>query len=273
MTEAVDIAVQCDGVIQIYEGATGPTMALRGVDLAVDRGTLVALRGPSGSGKSTLLRLLAGAELPTAGAIHVMGISPATMDGRERSRFLRHRIAYIFQHAPDNVIAELTVAENIAVAARVRGVSRRLANEAVDAIPLLAAARRTPAHRLTLGRQQCLSFVMATVGRPDLVIADEPSAQMDGEEANALLAAMRNAADDGITSMFATHDPLFLAAVDRTVEMRGGRVVAEQYGAGARFVRADNGGWIPLPAGYDERLPRGTATVAWEADHFTVRPS
>lgn len=273
MTEPADQAVYCDGVVHIYEATTGPTMALRGVDLTIARGALVALRGPSGSGKSTLLRLLAGAELPTAGTIRVMGTSLTDLDARHRSRFLRHRLSYVFQHAPDNVIADLTVAENVAVAARLRGVGSQPFEHAAAAMSILTPLANHRVRDLSLGRQQCLSYIMATVGEPSLVIADEPSAQMDDDEATALLAGMRAAADRGVTTIFATHDPLFLAAVDRTIEMRTGRIVAEQRPDGSTVISADHGGWIPLPADFAARLPTRTATVNWDSDHYRIDPT
>ncbi len=265
-------AVTCSEVFHIYDASTTPTVALRGVDFTIRQGSLVALRGPSGSGKSTLLRLLAGAELPTAGKITVAGTSVASLDIGPRTRFLRHRISYIFQHAPDNVLANLSVAQNIAVAARLRnGAARPYADE-VESMPLLLAHRDTPAGSLSLGRQQCLSFVMATVGAPALVVADEPSSQMDDEEAHALLAAMQAMSAQGIASIFATHDPMFLDAVDRTIDMRRGRVAADHRRDEPTLARIDSGGWIPLPNDHTDRLPNNTATVDWSDDHYEVRP-
>ena len=111
-----------------------------------------------------------------------------------------------------------------------------------------------------------------TVGGPELVIADEPSAQMDDAEAGALLVAMRVAASKGITSIFATHDPLFLSAVDRMIEMRAGRIVAERHGAGMTLARVDSGGWIPLPNDYAARLPDRLISAEWADGHYEVRP-
>ena len=273
MAEAVsEMAIECSGVVQIYATAAGPTMALRGIDLSIERGTLVALRGPSGSGKSTLLRLLAGAEVQSAGAVSILGVPVLALEGRDRARFLRHRISYIFQHAPDNLVLELSTAENLALAARLRGAEPRAFDDEIESMPLLAGTSTLSPHSLSLGQQQCLSFLMATVGGPELVIADEPSAQMDDTEAAALLAAMRAAASKGITSIFATHDPLFLSAVDRMIEMRAGRIVAERDGTGPTVSRVDAGGWVPLPNDFGARLPDRVVTTQWTDDHYEVRP-
>jgi putative ABC transport system ATP-binding protein len=265
-------AVDCRNVIQIYPASTGPSVALRGVDLSIERGHLVALRGPSGSGKSTLLRLLAGAEVPSAGTVSILGVPLSDLSGRHRARFLKRKVSYIFQHAPDNIVGELTVEANLAIAARLRGARPRPFSEQAEAVPLLLGKEDWPAHELPLGQQQCLSFLMATVGSPDLVIADEPSAQMDETEAAALLLAMQASAAHGVTCVFATHDPLFLAAVDRMIEMRFGRVVAERDAAGTTYVRIDDGGWIPLPTELPARFPDRTAVGVWERDHYEARP-
>jgi putative ABC transport system ATP-binding protein len=273
MADAVsEMAVECSGVVHIYNPAAGPTMALRGVDLSIKRGTLVALRGPSGSGKSTLLRLLAGAEVPSAGSVSILGVPLLALQGRDRARFLRHRISYIFQHAPDNIVLELSTEENLSLAARLRGAEPRVFADEIESMPLLAGTSDMSPHLLSLGQQQCLSFLMATVGEPELIIADEPSAQMDEAEAAALLGAMRAAASKGITSIFATHDPLFLSAVDRMFEMRAGRIVAEREGAGPTIARVDAGGWVPLPNDFGARLAGRVVTAQWTDDHYEVRP-
>jgi putative ABC transport system ATP-binding protein len=216
------------GLAKTYDGDGIEVLALRGVDLDVGAGELVALMGPSGCGKSTLLHLLAGFDRPTAGSValgdrRVEGLSEA-----EWAVLRRREIGFVFQFF--NLVQTLTVAENVELPARLVGASRREARrrreELLDRLDVSVRADALPS-RLSGGQQQRVALARALVNRPRLLLADEPTGNLDSDNAREVVALLRDLAGEGQTVLLATHDPRVAASADRVLQLRDGLLVDE----------------------------------------------
>ncbi|RBY92559.1 ABC transporter ATP-binding protein [Blastococcus sp. TF02A-30] len=251
-------AAVCEGLVRIYWSPSGEAHALKGVDAVIPAGRLTAITGPSGSGKSSLLRILAAQDRPTAGRAEVAG-QPLTGLSAHRLRALRRRsIGYVFPRPPQNLLAHLTGREHLALAARFRGVPRaEAASQADRLMELLGIAERADhlPGQLSGGEQQRLAFAQAVIGRPALVVADEPTSELDSRTAADLLAAVRELTRTGTTVVMATHDAQAAAAADQVIHLRSGAVAHEEVG-GRRLAVIDGDGRIQLP---EEALARFTA--------------
>jgi ABC-type lipoprotein export system ATPase subunit len=217
--------VVCTNVVRTYRVGDSTVPALRGVNLSLPRGTLTALVGPSGSGKSTLLRLLACLDRPDEGRIEIDGTNVARLSRRGRVRMRRRRLGFMFQSPPDNLLGYLTVREHLELGARLRGLRRR--DTQVDGLlarlGLADRARHRPA-QLSGGEQQRVAIAFAAVGPPALLVADEPTGQLDHTTVDSVLDALAALAEAGVAVVAATHDPAVARRADRVVYMRDGRV-------------------------------------------------
>jgi putative ABC transport system ATP-binding protein len=211
--------VECEAVIRRYRGVT----ALDGVSLTLARGEFTALVGPSGSGKTTLLRLLACLDRADEGTVRLDGTEVTGLSGRRRARLRRHRLGIVFQSPPDNLLPYLTVREHLRLGAQLRGVPDEDPQELLAALSLSKRAGHRPAE-LSGGEQQRVAIAFAAVGRPALLLADEPTGQLDHVAAATVLDAFRALTDLGVTVIAATHDPAVSAAADRVVTMRDGLI-------------------------------------------------
>ncbi|MFE2540507.1 ABC transporter ATP-binding protein [Actinacidiphila glaucinigra] len=202
--------------------------ALRGVDLDVHAGELVAVMGPSGSGKSTLLAIAGGLDTPTSGTVTVEDTELTTASRRELAALRRRRIGYVFQDY--NLIPALTAAENIALPRELDGVAvRRARTEAVEAlgdVGLEHLADRFP-DEMSGGQQQRVAIARALVGERRLLLADEPTGALDSETGEAVLALLRRRCEGGAAGVLVTHEPRLAAWADRMVFLRDGSVVDE----------------------------------------------
>src|SRR5918996_4570854 len=201
----MDTAARCRGIEKVYRRATGATHALRGIDAEFPRGRLTAVMGPSGSGKSSLLRILSGLDRPTRGTVEIGDVLLSALGPRDRRRFRRQSLAHVFQRASDNLISYLTVAEHFEVSARLRGRIDDGVSEMLEALEIAHRRDNLP-HQLSGGEQQRVAFGQAAIGAPELVVADEPSAELDHESAGALLEVMAQIAHLGTAVIVATHD-------------------------------------------------------------------
>jgi len=222
-----EIAATCRGVVKIYWSATGEVHALKGIDAEFPSGSLTAVVGPSGSGKSSLLRILAALDRATAGGVRVGRRELTALRWDQLQRIRRRIIGYVFQRPSDNLIPYLTVEAHLRLAARIRRPFRRARFDGLLEMLGLERHRDGLPHHLSGGEQQRLAFAQAVVGNPLLVVADEPTAELDSETAQGLLSIMRSLAGRGVALVVATHDPAVIREADRAIYLRHGSVEAE----------------------------------------------
>ena len=231
---AVDLIIQAIGVEKTYDTGKIRVPALRGVDLHVRRGEMVAVMGPSGSGKTTLLNCLSGLDTVDAGAFLIAGRELAKLSDNERSEFRSRHMGFIFQLF--NLIPVLTAVENVELPLLIAGVkpadARRRAMEALEQVGLVRWAGHKPAE-LSGGQQQRVAIARALANQPEIVWADEPTGNLDTQNAEEVLALMRELnRRNGQTFVIVTHDPRIGAACDRVIRMQDGLIVDD--GTGTR---------------------------------------
>jgi putative ABC transport system ATP-binding protein len=222
--------VTCTGLTREYQQGTVTVKALRGVDLTVESGEFTALMGPSGSGKTTLLNLVGALDRPTDGSIVVDGHELGSMSASARSDLRLRRIGFIFQSY--NLIPVLSALENAEFVLQLRGVGRderrQRVLETLAEVGLQGLEHRRPGE-MSGGQQQRVAVARAIAGRPALVLADEPTANLDSHTAQELIDTMaRLNRDHGITFVFATHDPRVMEAARRVVRMVDGRIAQDE---------------------------------------------
>ena len=222
--------VSVKGLTRNYQQGTHTVRALRGVDLQIEPGEFTALMGPSGSGKSTLLNHIGGLDEPTGGAVLVEGKDLAQMSRTARSDMRRDRLGFIFQAY--NLIPVLTAAENAEFVLQLQGKSpaerRKRALETLAAVGLEGMADRRP-NQLSGGQQQRVAVARAIAADPALVLADEPTANLDSKTSDALIETMKRLNEDlGVTFVFATHDPKVMEAARRVIHLVDGEIVEDQ---------------------------------------------
>jgi putative ABC transport system ATP-binding protein len=212
-------------VVKEYPGDP-PVAALAGVSLRIEAGELVAIVGPSGSGKSTLLHVMGTLERPTAGAVRVSGEDTSTLSDKQLSGLRARRLGFVFQQF--FLLDGLSVLDNVADGLLYRGGKlaerRQLAETAIDRVGLAHRRRHRP-NQLSGGEQQRCAIARALAGRPALVMADEPTGNLDTATGASILELLRELHGEGTTILVITHDHDVAAAMDRRVEIRDGRIV------------------------------------------------
>ncbi|WP_395361503.1 ABC transporter ATP-binding protein [Streptomyces sp. YH02] len=218
--------LQLQNLTRVHGAGATEVHALRGIDLAVYPGELVAVMGPSGSGKSTLLTIAGGLDTPTSGHVIVEDTDITTASVKELAALRRRSIGYVFQDY--NLIPALTAAENVALPRELDGTSSRKARvealKALEEMGLGHLADRFP-DEMSGGQQQRVAIARALVGDRRLVLADEPTGALDSETGESVLALLRSRCDAGAAGVLVTHEPRFAAWADRVVFLRDGAIV------------------------------------------------
>jgi ABC-type lipoprotein export system ATPase subunit len=225
-----DWIIQATGVQKVYHTGLVSVPALRGIDLSVRRGEMLAVMGPSGCGKTTLLNCLSGLDTPDQGQIAIEGVSLSGMSDHERTDYRARRMGFVFQFY--NLLPVLSAVENIELPLLVSGVrlreARKRALEALAQVGLAERANHRPSE-LSGGERQRTTIARALVNRPALVWADEPTGDLDSETANEIMDVLVNLnQEQGLTFILVTHDRGVGARCQRIVWMRDGLVVSEQ---------------------------------------------
>ncbi|MGA5217678.1 ABC transporter ATP-binding protein [Streptomyces cinereoruber] len=218
--------LQLKNLTRVHGSGATEVHALRGIDLAVYPGELVAVMGPSGSGKSTLLTIAGGLDSPTSGAVIVEDTDITKVGIKQLAALRRRSIGYVFQDY--NLIPALTAAENVALPRELDGTSARKARvealAALEEMSLGHLADRFP-DEMSGGQQQRVAIARALVGDRRLVLADEPTGALDSETGESVLALLRTRCDAGAAGVLVTHEPRFAAWADRVVFLRDGAIV------------------------------------------------
>lgn len=219
-------AVVLEGVTRRYGSDAGAVLALRGVDCAIDTGEFVALRGRSGSGKTTLLNIVGAIDRPSDGHVEVLGTDLATLDEAGAGEWRRTNLGFVFQS--HGLVASMTAFENVELALRIAGTKRReRKGRAMDHLELVGLADWA-SHRpdeLSGGQRQRVAIARATATEARLVIADEPTGELDVETGADVLAILRSIVDStGATLIVATHDPAVDGYADRAISLRDGAI-------------------------------------------------
>jgi putative ABC transport system ATP-binding protein len=232
-------AVEASGLAKTYLQGETEVHALRGVDLTVERGAFVAIMGPSGSGKSTLLHLVGALDTPTGGSLSVGGRSLDGLDDGELTELRRDHIGFVFQFF--NLLPTLTAEENVLLPALIAGERPARHDSRVagllELVGLSARAGHLPA-QLSGGEQQRISIARALLRDPDLVLADEPTGNLDTKSGATVLDILRRIADDGQTVVMVSHDPNAASRADRVVFLRDGLVAGAVEGGDPEVVVA-----------------------------------
>ena len=225
-----DMPIIASGLTREYRQGDVVVHALRGLDISFRAAEFTALVGPSGSGKSTLLNLLGCLDSPTSGSIQISGRDVVGMSRSESAQFRLHHIGFVFQAY--NLIPVLTAYENAEYTLLLRGVPKPERTERVTAllerVGLADMMHRRP-HELSGGQQQRVAVVRAIAARPTFVLADEPTANLDSQTSAELLDLMYELnAENGVTFLFASHDPLVVQRATRVVRLLDGKMVDDE---------------------------------------------
>ncbi|TQL02767.1 ABC transporter ATP-binding protein [Cellulomonas sp. SLBN-39] len=220
------VLVALRGVGRVHGTGPAAVRALRGVDLEVHAGELVAVMGPSGSGKSTLLNVAGALDTPTSGRVVIDGEDVTAFDERRRAALRRRAVGFVFQDL--NLVPALTVAENVALPRELDGVAPRPARAealaALDEVGTAALADRYP-DDLSGGQRQRVAIARALIGPRRVVLADEPTGALDSATGEEVMRVLRRRIDAGSAGLLVTHEPRFAAWADRTVFLRDGVLV------------------------------------------------
>ncbi|MFE2189548.1 ABC transporter ATP-binding protein [Streptomyces olivaceus] len=290
-----DALITCDRLVRIFSADGVEVQALQGLDLLVREGELMALVGASGSGKSTLMNILAGLDSPTAGAARVAGRDLLSMTAKDRLAYRREVVGFVWQQTARNLLPYLTAAQNVALPLRLAGSrggakGRRARTERVlELLELLdiADCRDRRPRQLSGGQQQRVAIAVALANNPAVLLADEPTGELDSHTAEQIFAAFRTANERlGTTVVIVTHDQAVAGEVRRTVAIRDGRTSTEvlrrsevdaatghETVVAREYAMLDRAGRLQLPADYTAALGmRDRVALELESDHVAVRP-
>lgn len=273
--------VECEGLVHIYRTAELEVVALQGLDLRVEPGEVVAIVGRSGSGKTTLMNVIAGVEEPTAGLARVGGHDLVRMTERERERYRQELVGYVLQHSQANLATDLNALENVLLPMTHRSTeeSRQRAAFLLETMGIDELAASLPGE-LSGGEAERLAVAIAMANQPQVLLADEPTAELDRSTADSLLRDLRQLLSESRSAaVIVTHDASLERHADRVIQIRDGRTSTqtrwlEQAGEAVadELLIMDRAGRIQLPRAYVERLgARGLIRAHLEGDEIRLR--
>ena len=279
--------IACDNLVRIYKIADLEVVALQGLDLLVEHREIVAIVGASGSGKSTLLNILGGLDTPSAGRAVVDGHDLGQMGRRERTRYRRNVVGVVWQQTARNLLPYLTARENVEMPMILDGVRNRGARALalLETVGLAGRADHRP-DRLSGGEQQRVAIAVALANQPSVLLADEPTGELDSATSAEIFSLLRQVnADLGTTIVIVTHDSQVAEQVQRTVSIRDGRTSTETFRrteqteegdhriVAEEFAVLDRAGRLQLPKAHVEALElKRRVRLRLEADHVGVWP-
>jgi ABC-type lipoprotein export system ATPase subunit len=263
--------IECSGLFKIYKAADLEVVALRGLELTVGRGEIIAIVGASGSGKSTLLNILAGYDAPSAGTVRVGNYDLLQMTNREVVEYRRHEVGFIWQETSRNLFPYLSALENVELPMVISGAPgperKKRALELLDVVGLADRADHKPA-QLSGGEQQRVAIAVGLSNQPPLLLADEPTGELDDETGEEILDLLNRVnVDLGATIIVVTHDPAIATSVGRAITIKDGKTSTEttrevsferKLGGGAtdteEFLLIDSAGSVQIPRDILDKL-------------------
>jgi ABC-type lipoprotein export system ATPase subunit len=279
--------IACEGLVKIYKTSDLEVVALQGLDLEVEEGELTAVVGASGSGKSTLLSILAGLDTPSAGKVTVAGHDLLSMKARRRTEYRRSTVGFVWQQTARNLLPYLSAVRNVELPMAMAGVAaaerRRRANELLDLVGMGERASHRP-RQLSGGQQQRVAIAVALANRPKVLLADEPTGELDSTTAAEVFHTIQTVnRETGVTGFIVTHDTLVSDAVGRTIRIRDGRISTETLRRARHpdttelhaeeYAVLDRVGRLQLPEEYVEALGlHRRVRLVLEGDHIEVWP-
>jgi ABC-type lipoprotein export system ATPase subunit len=284
-----EAVIVCDNLVKIYKVADLEAIALQGLDLVVEQGEFIAIVGASGSGKSTLLSILGGLVTPSAGEARVAGFDLLKMGVRERTRYRRQVVGFVWQQTARNLLPYLTAVENVempmSLDGRPKKSRRELATTLLDQVGLGDRMQHRP-HQLSGGEQQRVAIAIALGNDPRVIFADEPTGELDSQTAGEIVDVLRAVNEENdVTVVVVTHDPDLAGHVSRTVSIRDGRTSSEvlrrnEMGADGshavvaeEFAVLDRVGRLQLPNDYVDALHlERRVRLTLDSDRINVWP-
>lgn len=284
------MTIQCNDLVRIFSAEGVEVQALQGLSLTVEQGELTAIVGASGSGKSTLLTILSALDTPTAGTASVDGHNLLTMSRRERTEYRQHTVGFVWQRTSRNLLPYFTASENVSMALAVAGVRsasrRKRSRELLELLDIGELRDRLP-EQLSGGQQQRVAIAIALANKPRVLLADEPTGELDAANSQLVLGAIREINERlGVTVLIVTHDSAVSSHVRRTVQIRDGRTSTEvlrhtrqdAFGVdehvAEEFAVVDRVGRMQLPREYLDQLSiRDRVRLELESTHIEVHPT
>jgi ABC-type lipoprotein export system ATPase subunit len=282
-------SIICDNLVKIYKIADLEVVALQGLDLVAEQGEFIAIVGASGSGKSTLLNILGGLDVPSAGHVSVSGYDLLNMSHKDRTRYRRQVIGFIWQQTARNLLPYLNAHENVEMPMILEGTPRSIRRaRAMELLELVGLADRAD-HRpeqLSGGEQQRVAIAVALANAPQVLFADEPTGELDTATSSEIFHVLRDVnTQQNVTVVVVTHDPLVAEHVNRTIAIRDGRTSSEvlrrthidhegeHQVIAQEFAVLDRAGRLQLPELYVDtlRLER-RVLLTLDPDHINVWP-
>lgn len=280
-----EIFIECENLVKIYKIADLEVVALQGLDLTVRAGEMMALVGPSGSGKSSLMNILGGLDTPTAGRVRVGKYNLLELSRKQQTIYRRNEVGFVWQQTARNLLPYLTARENVELPMALNGIRprdrREYATYLLESVGLGERMDHRP-DRLSGGEQQRVAIAVGVANKPRLLLADEPTGEVDTEAAETIFSVLHQLRDDlGVTIIIVTHDVMVAQAVDRVIGMRDGltstEILRTRHGdvlvSDEEFAILDRAGRLQLPEAYIESLDmEERVLVRLRDDHVGVYP-